>query len=252
MDRDVRSPNPARCPKCGMTLVAGIPEGNEYPLKLQIMPRNPRPGHPIDLTFTVEHPVTGKRVTTFDLIHEKLMHLFVIGQDLDFFLHEHPEPKPDGRFTFRTTLPNGGEYRLLCDFYPSGGTPQMTAKTIVLPGKGLPPKLESDLRPRRAANLTVSLRTEPAHPRAGTKTMLFCDLEPFTGLQPYLGAWGHLLAASSDLVDLVHSHPAWEDPGPTIQFNLIFPRPGLHRIWLQFQREGTINTVAFNVPVSAI
>ena len=55
--------------------------------------------------------------------------------------------------------------------------------------------------------------------------MLFFTLEPSDGLEQYLGAWGHLLAASSDLIDMIHTHPAWEEGGPNVQFNLIFPRP---------------------------
>ena len=78
-----------------------------------------------------------------------------------------------------------------------------------------------------AANLGVSLVTEPARPLAGMKTMLFFRLEPADGLEPYLGAWGHMLAASEDLVDMIHDHPFLAEGGPQIQFNLIFPRPWL-------------------------
>ena len=35
--------------------------------------------------------------------------------------------------------------------------------------------------------------------------MMFFELDPPGGLEQYLGAWGHLLAASSDLIDLVIS-----------------------------------------------
>ena len=34
-----------------------------------------------------------------------------------------------------------------------------------------------------------------------------------------------------------------------IQFNMIFPRAGIYRVWVQFQRKGVVNTVAFNIPV---
>ena len=61
-----------------------------------------------------------------------------------------------------------------------------------------------------------------------------------------------MLAASADLIDLLHSHPAWEEIRSDVQFNLIFPRPGMYRVWVQFQRLGVVNTVAFNVPVSAV
>ena len=93
---------------------------------------------------------------------------------------------------------------------------------------------------------------EPDRPIAGIKTMLFFELDQAEGLQPYLGAWGHLLAASSDLIDMIHAHPAWEEGGPRIQFNVIFPRPGIHRVWAQFQRNGVVNTVSFNVPVTEL
>ena len=75
---------------------------------------------------------------------------------------------------------------------------------------------------------------------------------PDDGLEPYLGAWGHMLAVSEDLVDLVHTHPFIADGGPTVQFNLVFPRPGLFRIWTQFQRQGVVNTLHFDVPVRAL
>jgi hypothetical protein len=74
-------------------------------------------------------------------------------------------------------------------------------------------------------------------------------LKPAEGLEPYLGVWGHLLAASEDLIDLMHEHPTIADGGPQVQFNLIFPRPAFYRIWVQFQRLGKVNTAMFTVPV---
>jgi hypothetical protein len=40
--------------------------------------------------------------------------------------------------------------------------------------------------------------------------------------------------------------------GGDIQFNIIFPRPGLYRIWTQFQRGGVVNTTVFTLPVKAL
>jgi len=34
-----------------------------------------------------------------------------------------------------------------------------------------------------------------------------------------------------------------------VQFNIIFPRERMYRLWVQFQNKGVVNTVAFNVPV---
>jgi Heavy metal binding domain len=252
MDPDVRSGKPARCPRCGMQLVAGIPDPAEYLVDLKLEPRAVKPGIPVRMTFRVLSPDGRKLVNKFDLIHERLFHLFVISQDLRFFIHDHPELQPDGSFAITLTLPFGGGYRVLCDFYPSGGTPQMIAKTVLLPGAGGKPDLRANTAEKSGENLRVNLKTEPSKPLAGQKTMLFFHLEPADGLEPYLGAWGHMLAASGDLIDLMHAHPAWEEGGPRIQFNVIFPRPGLHRIWVQFQRLSVVNTVAFDLQVGAL
>ena len=239
MDRDVRTQGPGKCPKCGMALVAGLPEPQEYPVDLKMSADGL-------LTFRMLQPRTGRPVTHFLEVHEKLFHLFLVSKDMRYFAHEHPVMRPDGSFTYASKLPGGGQYRLLCDFYPEGGTPQLVSKTIILAGEPLPAPA------RDANNIAVSMVTEPEKPIAGTKTMLFFKLDPADGLQPYLGAWGHMLAASSDLIDMIHGHPAFGEGGSTIQFNVIFPRAGTHKVWVQFQRLGVVNTVEFNVPVSAL
>jgi hypothetical protein len=252
MDPDVRSSGPAKCTKCGMKLVPGIPDPVEYPLRIELKPRVVHPGSTASMTFRVRDPKTRKPVTRFELVHEKLFHLFLVSQDLKYFAHEHPEPQSDGSFTFEGKLPKPGQYRILADFYPAGGTPQLAARTIIVPGTSEASPLQADLSPQQGENIRVSLRMEPEKPLAGKKTLLFFDIDPAEGLEPYLGANGHMLVASADLIDTIHGHPAFPEPGRTIQFNVIFPRPGLHRIWVQFQREGVVNTVAFNVPVARL
>jgi hypothetical protein len=254
MDKDVRSAVPGRCPRCGMTLVPGIPENLEYRVDLLLHPPAPRVGQRVGLSFNVQDPRTGKRVTKFQIMHERLYHMFIVSQDLKYFVHDHPRQLPDGTFRFETAFPKPGMYRVLSDFYPDGGTPQLIPKTVILPGGPVTPgcALEADLAPQQAANLTVALKTEPPRPIAGMKTLLFFHLSPADGLQQYIGAWGHMLAASQDLVDMIHTHPFLADGGPDMQFNLIFPRSGVYRLWVQFQRKGVVNTAAFNVPVAEL
>src|SRR5262249_40604783 len=92
----------------------------------------------------------------------------------------------------------------------------------------------------------------PPQPLAGFKTLLFFRIKPGDGLEPYLGAWGHLLAASDDLIDMIHTHPFLPPGGPEIQFNVIFPRARTYRLWAQFQRNGVVNTAVFTVPVEEL
>jgi len=102
-------------------------------------------------------------------------------------------------------------------------------------------------------NEDVELVTQPAQPIAGGKTLMYFRVKPNNGIEPYLGAMAHMLAASSDLVDMIHSHPIQAtDHGAEykqLQFNMTFPSAGIYRVWVQSQRKGVVNTVAFNIPV---
>jgi hypothetical protein len=48
----------------------------------------------------------------------------------------------------------------------------------------------------------------------------------------------------------MHEHPSLADGGPEMQFSLIFPRARMYRVWVQFQRDGVVNTAHFDVPVA--
>jgi hypothetical protein len=255
MDPDIRSTAPGVCPRCGMRLVAGIPDyASEYRMDLMLTPRAPKPGEEVKLEFTVLDPWKNNRVTHFQIVHEKLFHLFVVSQDLQFFVHDHPTFNPDGSFTFNIAFPTAGMYRVLGDFYPEGGTPQLIAKTIFVPGAGAsqPVSLVRDYSVKNTENMQVGMASDPPQPIAGMKTILKFHVDPTDGFEQYLGAWGHMLAASDDLIDLIHTHPIVADGGPDLQFNLILPRARAYRIWVQFQRKGIVNTARFDVPVGTL
>lgn len=258
MDKDVRSGNPGFCPRCGMKLVLGIPDDVEYSLELKIQPPVFRAGEKVQLTFRIADPRTGKPVDRFEVVHERLFHLFIVSADLQYFVHDHPSPLPDGRFLYDMTFSKPGMYRVAGDFYPAGGTPQLIAKTVIVPGapgtevKFTEPALKPELGPSHAENMDVELVTEPPQPIAGMKTLLFFQIKPGDGIEKYLGAWGHMLVASDDLIDLIHDHPFIADGGPQMQFNIIFPRARAYKIWVQFQRNGVVNTASFTVPVSEL
>jgi len=257
MDKDYRSKTPGKCPKCGMTLVLNLPDPREFRVVLTTRPRVLKAGENTELHFRIEDPIDGKQVRQYTIMHEKLFHLFVVSQDTTFFRHVHPVLQPDGSFILNVTFPKPGMYRILSDFYPTSATPQLIASTVMVPGAGFkvePAKLQPDMTPKDDQNIHVELTTDPPQPLAGFKTLLFFKLTPDKNVEMYIGAWGHMLAASSDEIDLIHAHPFLvTDPDEgaykQIQFNMIFPRAGIYRVWVNFQRAGVVNTVAFNVPV---
>jgi len=248
MDQDVHLDHPGKCPRCGMTMVLKMPDRLEYPLFLDVEPRAIQPGQQANLTLRVLDP-GGKPVRHFETVHEKLIHLFMVSEDLEFFAHVHPEFCADGSFVLKMMLPKPGMYRLLADFYPSGAVPQLALESIYVKGPPIAAHLKPSLTPQRGENLTASFRLEPDPAIAGLISRIYYTLEPGAGLEKYLGAWGHMLIASEDLIDLMHLHPFLAS-GSNIQYNVLFPRAGNYKVWSQFQRLGVVNTVAFSLRVS--
>ncbi|HET9271464.1 MAG TPA: heavy metal-binding domain-containing protein, partial [Vicinamibacterales bacterium] len=182
MDKDIRAHAPGKCPRCGMALVNSIPEPAEYHLDVTVSPA-PAAGAPVRVTFEVTDPWKGNPVTKYSVIHEKLFHAFLVSEDLDFFRHVHPEWRDDVHaFTYDTTLPKSGMYRVLGDFYPEAATPQLLAQTLVVPGPSpAPARLTRDEGPKQTENMTVSITVSPETPVAGVSSRVRFTLDPPDG-----------------------------------------------------------------------
>src|ERR1700746_2943847 len=82
MDPDIRSNKEGVCSRCGMKLKSGIPEPVEFPVDLRLTPRAPRPGAKTQLEFTVRDPQNDRQIEHFEIVHEKLFHMFVVSRDM--------------------------------------------------------------------------------------------------------------------------------------------------------------------------
>ena len=201
------------------------------------------------LRFEVYDPWKGDPVTRFTVVHEAPFHAFIVSRDLEFFLHDHPAWR-DGAFEHDVTFPRSGMYRVLGDFHPEASIPQLITRTLLVVGEEMPfAPPGRDYSPKQAENLRVELATTPEEPIAGVLAQLLVTLGPSEGIEPLMGAWGHMLAASDDLIDMIHTHPVPADGGPQMRFSLVFPRARTYRVWLQFQRGGVVNTAHFDIPV---
>jgi len=273
MHPEVTAAEGGRCRKCGMALVAGDPfDTREYALDVATVPAVVQAGTPIRMFFTVRHPGTSDLVRNFEVVHEKRYHLFVVSRDMEVFEHIHPEQQADGRWAIDVTLPKPGYYQFLSDFLPSGGSPQFIGRTLVT--NGFTGDLESQaahLQPdtiltKTVGSLTAFVQFEPSILVAGQYGHLSFTLtdavthQPVTDLQPYLGAFGHMLILSEDMRDYVHSHP-FESPenditkgfgGPNVTFEGYMPRAGRYRAWSQFLRKGEVVTVPFTLNVATL
>jgi len=254
MHPEVRKPIAGKCPLCGMPLISKILEPSEYPVEFAFTPPSIPVAQPLTIDIRTFDPVSGKQVQSYEIVHEKPIHLFILSSDLKYFSHEHPTMVPGGIFRHTTTLPKAGVYKIFADFYPLNGTPQLVPKIVSTQGFRTPidetmVRPARDIAPKESTNLRASLFLEPTDPIPAKKTLLFIDLDPVDGLEPYLGAWAHMLIESHDLIDTIHAHPSVADANGKMQFDIFFPREAIYRIWIQFQRQGKVNTVAFTLPV---
>jgi hypothetical protein len=72
------------------------------------------------------------------------------------------------------------------------------------------------------------------------------------GIQPYLGARGHLVALRQGDLAYLHAHPEeHEGAAHAIPFAAEFPSAGSYRLFLQFRVAGVVHTAAFTVAVAA-
>lgn len=258
MHPDVRGAAGARCPLCGMALVPRPADLDPYWLDLADGTPAPVAGRPARLRFVVREPHAGRAVRSFTLLHERLLHLFIVSHDLTYFSHVHPEIRADGTFEQDVTLPRAGAYRLIADFAPEGAATQLLQKTIVTAGyrgslrAGPPPPV--DTGDKTTDGLRVALAA--SDPIAGREQLLTFEVKDaatgkdVTDLEPFLGAPGHLLIVGSDLLTAAHSHPVVElsgAAGPDVVFQVLFPRAGVYRLWVQFQRDGRVITAPFTV-----
>jgi hypothetical protein len=262
MHPDVRANGPGVCPRCAMALVPIPPPSfDRYPVDFTLKPAAVVPGRPAALRLRISGPRGSAPVTQLEIVHEMPLHLFIVGQDLDYFAHVHPLLQSSGTFTLPLTLPRPGVYHLFADFLPRGGTPQVAHHVVVTVGYAGDLAAHAQIAPLPRTQvqdgMQVELETPPLVP--GRRALITCHVtdpgsgRPITDLEPYLGARGHLLVVSDDLTQYVHSHPAADDPernASDIVFDVLFPQPGDYKLWAQLQRRSRVSTISFTVRVS--
>jgi YHS domain-containing protein len=226
-----------------------------YTVELLDLPKTPKAGEPIRLKIAIEDTKTGERVKSFDVSHTKLLHLMLVSKDLGWFVHEHPQPQPDGTFTIDWTFPAGGDYLVFADVAPKDKGAQVLSTPLHLngPAPTWSAKLTPTKGPSRDGTIVADFVPIEKPIPIGKSTELSFKLRdaqtgrPVTDLEPYLGAQGHLMIVHQDGGTFVHSHPAEEVRAQNgeVRFNARFPRAGLYKAWAQFQRAGKISTVSF-------
>ncbi|GAA1615639.1 hypothetical protein [Catellatospora bangladeshensis] len=218
------------------------------PLSTQLSTAQPQP-----LRFRILGP-DGAPVTAYTPTHDKDLHLIVVRRDLAGFQHVHPTLGAGGVWEIPLHAGAGpGQYRLFADFQPTARSQGLTLGVdLPAPGAYQPAPLPAAARTATIDGYTVTLDGDLVPGTSSKLTLTVTkDGKPVTDLQPYLAAYGHLVALRDGDLAYLHVHPDGEPgdgrttAGPQIVFHAEVPSAGAYRLFLDFQHNGVVRTAAF-------
>ncbi len=172
----------------------------------------------------------GRPVTAFDVAHDERLHLVAVRRDLSGFQHVHPVRQNGGVWATTLNL-TPGHWRLFADFVPSAdGENRILGADLAVAGAFRPAPLPAPALTAEVDGYAVVLSGDLA---AGTETELQLSVSrdgvPVTDLEPYLGAYGHLVVLRAGDLGYLHVHPVGDagDPsvaaGPHVRFATTAP-----------------------------
>jgi Cu+-exporting ATPase len=232
------------------------------------VPQGVRPGVPTTITVEVTDATTGAPVEDLVRTHQEWSHVIVTRADLGTFAHIHGAPTGQpGRLQVTTTFPTPGRYLVHTEFRRQGQMADVLARqTVTVAGPTARPQAASDreIRTADANGVTVTLDGEAEVGETTDFTLSFTDTvtgRPVTGLQPYLGAAGHVVILRSDGTGFAHQHaettdrrgrPVFAVPGqtfgPKLNLHARFETAGTYQLWAQFRLpDGAVITAPFTV-----
>lgn len=218
-------------------------------------------GRPGQLSFSIVAS-SGLPLRDFRATHHKALHLVVLRSDGSHFAHVHPTLDPaTGVWSAPWQWNAAGTYRVFADFQAADldNAPAVTlSRTVDVAGDFTPAPDAAVRRVDEVDGFTVALQGDPS---AGESSMVTATVTrgglPVTALEPYLGAFGHLVALREGDLAFLHMHPMGAEPtaghqgGPQVPFMAEVPTAGRYLLYLDFQVGGQVHTAHFVLDAAA-
>lgn len=196
----------------------------------------------------------GKPVRRYEVEHEKNLHLIAVRRDFTGFQHVHPTlDKRTGEWSVNVDLAPG-DWRVFADFKAAGAEALTLGADLAVAGDYQPAAPADENRTAVVGPYEVNLDGDLS---AGADAKLTLNVtkdgKPVNDLEPYLGAYGHLVALRGGDLAYLHVHPdgtpgdGKTKPGPGVVFYAAVPSTGTYHLYLDFQHDGVVRTAAFTV-----
>lgn len=233
-------------------------------VKLALEPTAPlQAGKTTQVTVKLNAVTDGKPLTLDDLkeAHTKKLHLLVVDPTLSDYHHIHPVAgeKP-GEYVFDFTPLKNDTYRVWADVIPVATDKQEYVQTDM----GTPAKEKASIDKATSMTATVdgyiftlALDGEPKadSPVMGNVTVTK-DGQPFTGLEPVMGAFAHVVGFTEDYNSVLHVHPMGKEPtsdaergGPKLEFHIEPEKAGFVKLFAQVRIGGKDIFAPFGITV---
>lgn len=196
-----------------------------------------------------------KEIGPDDLLitHEKKLHLLIYDPALQEFVHEHPGFQ-NGLWKTKFNLPRNGSYFIWAQGQLKDKTEFNALTRLSIEGgkaeNPAPPRLKNI---RTSTVDDISVKLSPEKLRAGKMALVkisFTTKENKPAkMEPYLGAFAHVVAVSSDGKEMIHVHPMNGNAPNEGMIHALFPKAGAYRVWVQFIAEGKLLVAPLSVEV---
>lgn len=214
-------------------------------------------GSSTPVAFRISGP-DGRPVTAYDEAHDEALHLVAVRRDMTGFQHVHPQLAADGTWTTTLDL-TAGSWRVFADFTPSSTGQRLTlGADVAVAGDHVPASLPEPAVTAEVDGYRVGLDGALVAGQESELTLSVSrDGQPVTDLEPYLAAYGHLVALRDGDLAYLHVHPTGGPgdgttrPGPDITFLATAPSVGDYRLFLDFQHDGVVRTAEFTARAAA-
>lgn len=205
----------------------------------------------------------GKPLSLDDLkeAHTKKLHLLIIDPTLTDYHHIHPvAAKNPGEYVFDFAPLKSDSYRVWADVIPVATGKQ----EYVQADMGMSTKQKASIDKTTSMTATVDGYTFTlaldGEPKAGSPVMgnivVTKDDQPFTQLEPVMGAFAHVVGFTEDYNSVLHVHPMGKEPtsdaergGPKLEFHIEPEKPGFVKLFAQVRIGGKDIFAPFGITV---
>lgn len=229
----------------------------------------PTTGEETKIRIDLYNATSGDPLTELNVVHEKKMHVFIIGQDLNEFTHTHPDDYPNGTisadigtYEIFHNFTKSGKYLIMSD-YTVRGTNVVKKSAFQVSGSEQMGSVTNEFDDSSLGYGAVLSSDEPIE--VGGESAMTIDLTkdgmPVRDLQMYLGSEMHVFIVKDDFSKAGHTHAyrpghnmhfgnmsqVYYGPNVPVRYN--FQDSGRYALFVMFKHNGNVITKRMFVDV---